>query len=581
MKNLYLILAASMVAGTMSATVDYSEKYSAMKHKVPAMLEMPAEDVVEIYDEFNANPAPVVPGKLKAAPAEGEAYYYRPHGSFYIGYNYSTASAYYVPYLYVPNFRDVTYPSAVEGGVWTYQYYDRTVSGRPWHTQEGGDLTFNLITETDTVPTITANGSEYYLYGFNKDGNMSPVTMYAHADLPSRLTAGYLASPSFWGYRDRDNLGSSYNVTGAKDADGGTSAYWFGKNYTGWNGCAIYCEKPQNPYVLRGAAIRYLKLFNSEPVELTMRIYKAGVHEATALSFGDLIATATATLPESTEEANGGLYFTFVEEIPELGLISEVNPVIDDAIYVVLTGYDAPSIGKFGLSLSRDVWDEGIGETGYNLMFDEEGNLTQARGLTSMFNGFKGYSTPSIFLDVTYPFLINNYTNDGSIRKYDANGNLVDDGTTSLAYGSQFSAYTTNPSEEWDITLADGSEVPDWLTLTPEDQLDEDSGEFDGEVIVGIEVAPLPEGVTGRKAVVRFSIPGHHHDLTIIEGEEPSAVAGDVNGDGVLSAADVTALYNFLLNGDDSQLVNGDQNGDGQITAADVTAVYTLLLGAE
>ncbi len=55
-------------------------------------------------------------------------------------------------------------------------------------------------------------------------------------------------------------------------------------------------------------------------------------------------------------------------------------------------------------------------------------------------------------------------------------------------------------------------------------------------------------------------------------------IAGDVNGDGNITAADVTALYNYLLNNDTSELVNGDQNGDGEITAADVTMVYEILL---
>ena len=56
-------------------------------------------------------------------------------------------------------------------------------------------------------------------------------------------------------------------------------------------------------------------------------------------------------------------------------------------------------------------------------------------------------------------------------------------------------------------------------------------------------------------------------------------VPGDVNGDGNVTAADVTALYDFMLNNDSSHIVNGDQNGDGDITAADVTAVYDILLG--
>ena len=55
---------------------------------------------------------------------------------------------------------------------------------------------------------------------------------------------------------------------------------------------------------------------------------------------------------------------------------------------------------------------------------------------------------------------------------------------------------------------------------------------------------------------------------------------GDVNGDGSVTSADVTALYNYLLNNDSSSIVNGDQNGDGEITSADVTAVYNVLLGS-
>ena len=57
------------------------------------------------------------------------------------------------------------------------------------------------------------------------------------------------------------------------------------------------------------------------------------------------------------------------------------------------------------------------------------------------------------------------------------------------------------------------------------------------------------------------------------------AVPGDVNGDGEVTAADVTTLYSFLLNSDTTNLVNGDQNGDGNITSADITAVYNILLG--
>lgn len=65
----------------------------------------------------------------------------------------------------------------------------------------------------------------------------------------------------------------------------------------------------------------------------------------------------------------------------------------------------------------------------------------------------------------------------------------------------------------------------------------------------------------------------------LLKGQK-SWVLGDVNGDGVVTAADITELYNYLLNNDDSHIVNGDMNGDGNITAADITAVYDVMLGA-
>ena len=55
------------------------------------------------------------------------------------------------------------------------------------------------------------------------------------------------------------------------------------------------------------------------------------------------------------------------------------------------------------------------------------------------------------------------------------------------------------------------------------------------------------------------------------------ADAGDINCDGVISGADVTALYNVLLDGA-TVAGSADVNGDGVVSGADVTALYNLLL---
>ena len=64
----------------------------------------------------------------------------------------------------------------------------------------------------------------------------------------------------------------------------------------------------------------------------------------------------------------------------------------------------------------------------------------------------------------------------------------------------------------------------------------------------------------------------------VIVGATFATVIGDVNGDGEVTAADITAIYNFLLNDDETYLATSDVNGDGNITAADITIIYNILL---
>jgi hypothetical protein len=62
--------------------------------------------------------------------------------------------------------------------------------------------------------------------------------------------------------------------------------------------------------------------------------------------------------------------------------------------------------------------------------------------------------------------------------------------------------------------------------------------------------------------------------------EGTSIMYGDVNGDGRITAADVTMLLQYLAEwdlGDSINLANADVNGDGRITAADVTLLLQYL----
>ena len=80
-----------------------------------------------------------------------------------------------------------------------------------------------------------------------------------------------------------------------------------------------------------------------------------------------------------------------------------------------------------------------------------------------------------------------------------------------------------------------------------------------------------------RSVDVKLAFLGAEYVMHITQDGPPTA--GDVDGNGIVNGADVTALYNYLLNGTP---VAGDPNVDGDydgvVNGADVTALYTLLL---
>lgn len=112
------------------------------------------------------------------------------------------------------------------------------------------------------------------------------------------------------------------------------------------------------------------------------------------------------------------------------------------------------------------------------------------------------------------------------------------------------------------------------------------SGNSGAIAIVEIHAFPSFSGLkeVSLRGTVFVEENGHKHyfeDCTAIasDGNGQSSVYGDVNGDGFVTAADVTAVYDYLLNGDLTYIATTDVNGDGYITSADITAIYDILLG--
>ena len=91
---------------------------------------------------------------------------------------------------------------------------------------------------------------------------------------------------------------------------------------------------------------------------------------------------------------------------------------------------------------------------------------------------------------------------------------------------------------------------------------------------------PLPEGMKGRKVVVRFGFPGAFLDYTFIQGEI-GGLQGDVNGDGEVNIADVNALIDIILGGgaDAETMARADVNEDLEVNIADINALIDIILG--
>ena len=74
---------------------------------------------------------------------------------------------------------------------------------------------------------------------------------------------------------------------------------------------------------------------------------------------------------------------------------------------------------------------------------------------------------------------------------------------------------------------------------------------------------------------------GYTASCTVIVEDKNAYLSGDINGDGVVGAKDVTVLRRYIAGGYDVTVVAEalDVNGDGEITTKDVTVLRRFIAG--
>ena len=86
--------------------------------------------------------------------------------------------------------------------------------------------------------------------------------------------------------------------------------------------------------------------------------------------------------------------------------------------------------------------------------------------------------------------------------------------------------------------------------------------------------------VTNNEGTTTIALAEVHDMYFSNEPGGSDITSGDVNMDGEMNIADVTALIDYLLSGNASaiDLTAADVNGDGEVNIADVTVLIDLLL---
>ena len=557
---------------------------------------------------------PVVKASPKAAPPT-RMEYRRPAGAFYcniIVENGIYSGIAITPILAVKPYIDYTFKSMVEGAgpdatcEWDVQTDKKTDSGNEyeWVTVPGEDLTFNWGLGVFEAPVFyVMDGDDFYswaLHGYEMGGTPdAPTVIKEHKgyiySLPSTMYfwgEDYLKSSKgfYRGGRNGDCLYPMTYYSGAVPFGDNAEGWWFGKNGGTTHGHCIdgiaqAFEKPTAPYLLNQVVLNCAFLEVKAQTEMTCKIYKLDAippYSDTDMAVlpeqpGELIARGRAIIDPETNDKTGGLvFFTLYDE--EDGLEYDIAPTIDFPILVAIDGYNDPEMNElvdFSAKISSDIHtDEGFGELAY-LKYgfkDEEGNVDHYEwvGLNNFFKEGEMKTGLTIFLSTELPYLTFNWSFEDGEYTFPVEG-----GPMKPVFGDasiEFWSWQPSADENWWVHC-NGNDVPDWLTIKLEDQME--FGKFTGLVNATVTAEPLPEGVNYRKAVVRFEYPGAYQDYTFIQSRQIDPITPPEP-----NIATVNLIIDIILgaNYPVEEMRRYDINGDGVVNVSDLNAVIQCIL---
>ena len=346
-----------------------------------------------------------------------------------------------------------------------------------------------------------------------------------------------------------------------------------------------YQGKPSTPLFLTGVTLPTVSFeFNDEEnFNLHIKLCKCTRTSAGRLELGDVIAEGDATKDnvESFETGVTTISFDKLYIEDEAGMSEELNYLfIEDEFVIVIEGWDNGTFS--GVLGSQKFDDNSVTSTWFQSPGEER--------LRSYSNGW-----PTLFIgldNATYGYL---HTEDNTDLQFAAAGGEqsmhvnpmyydIDDDTQEPTYLLDIESITVTVDGKEMVM----EEIPEWLSIgianedyTTATEKDEDGEEYeyfvngiDYDLVISVDA--LPEGTKSRSAEIVFMQVGARLKVTVNQGGGQS-MKGDVNGDGEVDVADISAVITVMAKGEKTP--EADVNGDGEVDVADISAVITIMAG--
>lgn len=487
----------------------------------------------------------------------------RPGGVYWGGFQAGAAAySYYYPTLVLPAYTPLTFGVSKDEDIATgaeywlgVQYYDEEAGALDWINNEAGeDVTTDFLPSAGSylspMASVTYNGAEVTSLLVNDDVDSQTGETYegmlfvgngvlgasngvnrasmagnydAHWDGGASYSTGYFVTNSSLPYMDEEF------------ASAGASNFRM-------SGIIETYDAPAAPFYVTAASLHAV-VTSATCGNVNMALVKLNYTEDGKMSFGDVLATGVCAGPTDTYSTWNAFAFTELKDkegnaiegvVMEAGQAFALLFFLDETdktttlapLYTLHTEYmadEAHSFGEYTCTLDGK-------ETSVVLDCNYKWNLR---------TGGSAYNTSWMCgLVIENPYLyIYNPAIDATYEGVTAERIMAE-------------SYYSVGKERTTVTLADGSALPDWITVEMLNGQDEE-GEFNG--VVAFDVTVAPNSGAARQATVKIqTAPSAYATFEVNQTANPSGIAE--------VAVDVTKAKNVKFNMA-GQKVNGNFRG--------------------